>query len=237
LEAKQKQLTQDIKTAERRLAVERDDVRYEAVARQYGLLKQELRETEAAIGSKRQNSAPHRSIDDDVKVALELLDAITGLTAKAEARNALPDLVQRLGVRIGLTFAPGIKGTKRQVRVLVGGILAFGDQELPVPLFGRQRVDGLPVRPDSGQPEPDTTDRSFFAQQGGVVAVSGEEKPEMAPPGLFESQQEGISYTKKMSRSDRRWAFPNGHGSLRLFWMAIAQTVNFTADAFNGVRS
>jgi hypothetical protein len=51
LESKQKQLTQDIETAERRLAVERDDDRYEAVARQYGLLKQELRKAEAAIDS------------------------------------------------------------------------------------------------------------------------------------------------------------------------------------------
>jgi len=38
-------------------------------------------------------------------------------------------------------------------------------------------------------------------------------------------------YFRFSSRGDRRFAFPNDMGSLRLFWLTIAQTVSITADA------
>ncbi len=106
--------------------------------------------------------------------------------------------MQRLGLRIGLTFAPGIKGTKRRVRVLVGGILTFGDRELPVPLFGRQRVDG----PDLLASATGQTEELSFPAHGGVGTIPDETSPEMAPPGHFDSQREGISCTK-LSRGDK----------------------------------
>ncbi|HEY5311072.1 MAG TPA: hypothetical protein VIK18_01090 [Pirellulales bacterium] len=114
MEAKQKQLAQDVQTAERRMAVERDDDRYEAIASQHDLLKKDLQETELEIDSKRQINASVPSLAEDVTAAMSLLDQILGLTGDDYARESLPDLVRQLGVRIGLTFAAGIKGTKRK---------------------------------------------------------------------------------------------------------------------------
>jgi len=51
---------------------------------------------------------------------------------------------------------------------------------------------------------------------------------EMRKP--FDVLVEGL--VSNNSRGDRRWTFPNDIGSLRLFWLAIAQTVTFTGDAF-----
>ena len=51
--------------------------------------------------------------------------------------------------------------------------------------------------------------------------------PQMRKP--FDMLAEGLLVSS--SRGDRRLTFPNDMGSLRLFWLTIAQTVTFTADA------
>jgi len=48
-------------------------------------------------------------------------------------------MLERIGLRIGLSFEAGRKGT-RPVRKVVRGILALGDDPLPVPLYGEPRV-------------------------------------------------------------------------------------------------
>lgn len=48
-------------------------------------------------------------------------------------------MLERIGLRIGLYFEEGRKGT-RPVRKVVRGILALGDYPLPVPLYGEPRV-------------------------------------------------------------------------------------------------
>lgn len=229
LESKRNQLLQDVQTAERRMAVERDDQRYEAIARQYDQLRKEVRDTEAKLEAARRYAAPVVSIDDDVEAAMGLFDQITDLTTDESARSSLIELVNRLGLRVGLTFTASIKGSKREVRRLAGGIMTFNDAELPVPLFGRSRIDSPPGDGrDVPHKETASSDTNCSAQ-GGVVSVSGDEMPETAPPGLVESQQEGVSYTK-VNRGDRRCTFLNDSLGTRLLWSAIAQTIDFTAD-------
>ncbi len=197
LESKRNQLVQDIKTAERRMTVERDDARYEAIGRHFDQLRQDLRDTEAKIEASRQYAAPVRSIDDDVEAAMSLFKEITELNGDDSSRGTLMDLAKRLELRIGLTFTAGVKGRKREIRRLAGGVMTFGGNDLPVPLFGRNRIDASMTKDGLGQSDDQTTD--LCSAHRGVVSVSCDET---APPGLVEGQQEGVSYTK-LSRGDR----------------------------------
>jgi hypothetical protein len=60
----------------------------------------------------------------------------------ARARAQISPLLEKLGVRLGLTFTEAIKGRKRKVRKLVGGVMAFGGQLLPVPIHGANHCSG-----------------------------------------------------------------------------------------------
>jgi hypothetical protein len=104
-----------------------------------------------------------------------------------------------LGLRIGLTFEPVVKGRKRVIRKLARGCMVFADGRLPVPLFGKDNVhdrqigDGTSVEPATGQKE--------------EVAVTGTAcVPVQETDGdeclLIDGQPEGISFTK-VSRGER----------------------------------
>ena len=201
LEAQRRRQVLDLETIERRMAVERDDERYAAISRQFDLLGKELRDTEAKIGALSQETAAARTVDEDVDDAMQLFEEITALADDEASRIKTGEIARRIGLRIGLNFAAGVKGTKRQVRVLQGGVMTFGKDELPVPLFGSRRVgpnDGAAVV--EGPHDVQAAENCVLTQRG-VVSASGP-NPEAAPPRPFESRQEGISYTK-VSRGDR----------------------------------
>ena len=89
--------------------------------------------------------------------------------------------------------------TKRKFRVLKGGIMTFGNEKLPVPLFG---ADGWGRRAVLWSRNAGTkAEEDCVKTQPRVVFASGA-TPEAAPLGVFESRQEGTSYTK-VSRGDR----------------------------------
>ena len=105
------------------------------------------------------------------------------------------EALDNLGVRIGLNFAEGLTGKKRKVRRLIGGVLGFGDPELPVPMYGGQRLDGV-------SPEQHHVDRAA----GDQVHVGGNGDAAGYFPAADRSDknghQEGISYTK-VNRGDK----------------------------------
>lgn len=196
-----RQLTIDLATMDRRMAREGDDNRYAMIACQRDLLLKEISDIETKIGSLVQEMGTVRTVEADVDEAMRLFEEITALTEDDASRLKIGEIVRRIGLWIGLNYAAGVKGTKRQVRVLQGGIMTFGNEELPVRLFGNQRVD-----PNGGALTVDgrhevRTEEDCVQTQPGVVTASGP-MPEAAPPGPFESRQEGISYTK-VSRGDR----------------------------------
>ncbi len=67
------------------------------------------------------------------------LDDLTSLTVDANANQRIRQLVLRLGIFIGLEFEERQWG-KRPVRRLRRGVIAFGEDNLPVPIHGRNRV-------------------------------------------------------------------------------------------------
>ena len=155
------ELQSQLEVVSRRMAKEDDDARYEAIAREYDRLHREVRSIEAALKSERRASAPGRDapVQDEVEAAMSLLDDIQRITSDEEARAEINPLLEVLGVRVGLTFGASIKGKKRAVRRLLGGVIAFGGVPLPVRLHGVNNKE-VPATPpglircsDQGGPE------------------------------------------------------------------------------------
>jgi hypothetical protein len=175
LSAKLSELKGQLEVAGRRMAQERDDARYEAIAREYDRLHREVRATEAALESERRASAPRvaTTIQDEVDAALSLLDDIERITADDGARAEIHPMLEALGLRIGLTFGGAIKGRARVVRRLLGGVVSFNGAPLPVRLHG----------PDNREAIDEPRDSSVRQAQGDVEGELTESHDEPAGRG------------------------------------------------------
>jgi hypothetical protein len=78
-------------------------------------------------------------VEVEVEAALTLFDEIERLADDPTANEAINATLERIGLRIGLFFEEGWKGT-RKVRRVARGIIALGDLPLPVPLYGEASV-------------------------------------------------------------------------------------------------
>jgi hypothetical protein len=153
-------LQEQLATIEFRMAREREESIYDVLKRQYRIARSEMAAVEEAqrrLETERMTEAS-QSPESQAEAALGLLDDLTRITSDPAARAEINPLLQRLGLRIGLSFGSVIKGKKRVVRRLLSGRTVFGDGPLPVPLFGKDHVeDGphgcgqvLPLTADTG---------------------------------------------------------------------------------------
>jgi hypothetical protein len=171
LAAKLAELKGQMEVAGRRMATERDDARYEAIAREYDRLHAEVRSTEMALGSGHRASAMSvaTSIEEEVGAAMGLLEDVERITSDEGARAEVNALLGSLGLRIGLSFGSAIKGKQRVVRRLLGGVMVFGGAPLPVRLHGASNVEGESTTPwcSRGGAEPGVAERdNESADQG-----------------------------------------------------------------------
>jgi hypothetical protein len=74
------------------------------------------------------------------------IDDLAALAKDEKANQKIRDLVLRLGIFVGLEFEEGRWG-KRPIRRLRRGVIAFGEDNLPVPIHGHSRAN-LPA-PDA----------------------------------------------------------------------------------------
>ncbi len=136
--ATQKSLEGKIKDLERQLQVaaknytltENPDLRADA-ERIYGQVNADLARAKSEIQNLAQRQVAAKSVDDEVESAMRLLDRLREMTGNPALRAGIPGLLKDLGLFIGLNFADGIKGQKRHVRLLTGGVITFGDPPLP----------------------------------------------------------------------------------------------------------
>lgn len=228
LQCRQTDLQEQRDAIEYRMGRESDDLLYAALSRQYKAVVAELEAAAATIGrlEAEQTIVQAQAPEQQVEAALALLDDIGRITTDPQRRGAINGLLQRLGVRIGLQFVSTVKGKKRQVQQLVSGRLVFGDAPLPVPLFGKDNLEGpLPGRAgaritqpsevaDGGaeleQPSSEATTVIHAGTNEKMVDSLGENQtaeagvvPDLAagkgdrtPAWLDQSQPEGISTTK-----------------------------------------
>ncbi len=154
--ARVERLRQKVAQAPKRILEEDDDELRAALRAGFRELQKELAAAEKALADA-EKRMPHRepptNVEAEVEKAMALMDRIEAVCADPAAREDLNRLIQDLGVRIGLTFREG-RRNNRPVRVLQGGIVAFGNRPLPCTLrnsSGRPLAGGLPEPADDEQ--------------------------------------------------------------------------------------
>jgi hypothetical protein len=80
------------------------------------------------------------SPEEQVDAFRATIDDLAALAKDENANQKIRDLVLRLGIFVGLEFEEPRRG-KRPVRRLRRGVIAFGHDNLPVPLHGHSRAD------------------------------------------------------------------------------------------------
>ena len=157
--ARVERLRLKVAQAPKRILEEDDDELRAALRAGFRDLQAELAEAEKALAEV-EKRMPHReppaSVEVEVQKAIALTDRIETVCTDPTAREELNRLVQDLGIRIGLTFRDG-RRNNRPVRVLQGGIVAFGNRPLPCTLrnsSGRPLAGGLPEATDDGHEAP-----------------------------------------------------------------------------------
>jgi DNA invertase Pin-like site-specific DNA recombinase len=155
--ARVERLRQKVAQAPKRILEEDDEAMRAALRTGFRELQAELAEAEAAlteVDRRMPRREPPTSVEAEVAKALGLIDRIETVCSDPAAREAFNKLLSDLGVRIGLTFREG-RRNGRKVRVLQGGVMAFGNKPLPCTLrnsSGRPIAGGLPA-PDEADPQ------------------------------------------------------------------------------------
>jgi hypothetical protein len=127
LEAKIKDLERQQQAAAKNYTVAEDlDLRTQA-EKIYGQIKAELTIAKSELQELAEHQTSDKSVEDEVESAMGLLDRLRDLTSNPALRAGIPRLVKDLDLYIGLNFAEAIKGQKRRVRRLTGGVITFGD--------------------------------------------------------------------------------------------------------------
>jgi hypothetical protein len=137
-------LEDDIATAERRMATEKNDARYAAIAKTFDSLvteKDAVSRQIAELAAPKRAPATRATPEEQVDALMATIDDLAALAKDENANQKVRDLVLRLGIFVGLEFEERMWG-KRPIRALRRGVIAFGEENLPVPIHGRSRADG-----------------------------------------------------------------------------------------------
>ena len=136
-------LEDDIATPEWRMATEKNKVRYEAIAKTFDRLV----EDRAAVARQMAEYAVPTPVtkadltpEEQVDALMATIDGLAALAKHEKANSKIRERVLRLGIFVGLEFEERMWG-KRPIRALRRGVIAFGEDNLPVPIHGRRRAD------------------------------------------------------------------------------------------------
>jgi recombinase-like zinc beta ribbon protein len=138
VESRLESLRREEATITRNLARASDNAMFAAI-------EHELRATQGSIARLTQelNAITKKGSNEDydpekkVDAALGVYDFINRVVDDPTKRADVPKLLNILGFRMGLVFCDGVKGRTRKVRVLKGGVIVTGSNELPVQLYGK----------------------------------------------------------------------------------------------------
>lgn len=245
LESSVATLRANLATAERRMAIEEDEDDARAFRTQVHSLRVELRAAEAKLAEWQRTNSAHETpfdLDNAVSSSLRLFEQLSKAAEDRSARAAVNQLVTSLGLRIGLSFRGQIKGVKREVRVLDGGVIAFGNRQLPVPLFGGAAVSRIPHSIGSQRTLAATLDgrtQEVSCRTSQAIAGQGDSAMEVDIPAP-DCHLEGNSSTKvNRGKPTRAELFRDAIRSLDVTNLAIlrqamqASNANHLGDARN----
>lgn len=146
------ELDQDLGTARQRMAKEKDDARYEALARAFDEIRAERDQAAHRVEELTKRPAVVTvavSPEEKVDALMLAIDELAAVTVDETARQRIRPLVLQLGIWIGLDFEGYTKG-KRPLRRVRRGVIAFGQENLPVRVHGAQHVaveEAVPAAP------------------------------------------------------------------------------------------
>ena len=133
----------DAEVSERRMASEKNDERYEALARQFDRFRSQAKRFSEEISKIEAAKTRLGNVDSNAGL-LEIFDWSDDVLTRLD-RSKMPLLFNRLGMQIGLWFKEGKLGEKRRVRVLTHGLIAFGNRPLPVGRLGKNSMGNTSV--------------------------------------------------------------------------------------------
>jgi hypothetical protein len=200
-------LSQERETIGARMAREQNDDRYAMIASEFDRVVAELRGAQQQLAEMERNSAPPVSEAVRVDQAMTFVENVLRVCDDSSARAELQPILKKLDLWIGLDFTSTLKGKKREVRRLTGGLFAFGAENLPVKLFGRDHVSENGI--DHGQsPEIQPTTEEISHESVGITGPSSPLAPDTSaaallsrPLGSTLRHQEAVSFTK-VNRGD-----------------------------------
>ena len=180
LENRIAQLENDLAKAKRNLAIEEDPGLREAVRDEYRQINQQLSDAKQQRDEITRPAASAGSVEAEVDQAMALLDDIDRITTDPSARADIPRIVNQLQLWVGLNFVEGIKGKKRRVRRLTGGVIGFG----PMTISGAVA--------DTKTDEPATLPAPG---DGTAMAQNQQDAGWAVQPADDENRRDGISFT------------------------------------------
>ncbi len=71
---------------------------------------------------------------------MALLDDTDRIISDPRARAEVNILLKRLGLFVGLNFGPAKSNRRKGSRALQSGVIALGEENLPVPIHGRENA-------------------------------------------------------------------------------------------------
>lgn len=143
LEVRVESLKDELATVQYRMAREKDDTLYAGLAEEHRTINANLADAERKLTAHHRLAPAPQAADPEVEVAaaMSFLQSLERAANDPLARGEINSLLRELGVMIGLTFTSAIKGKKRVVRRLASGVMVFGGDPLPVPLYGRDNAE------------------------------------------------------------------------------------------------
>jgi hypothetical protein len=205
LEKQIRELRVNQKTAERHFATEVDDALRQVLRDQVREIKSELDLAESQLNThvaRQPRKVPSATPDLAVEEAMALLDNIEHVATDKTARTEINPLMERLGIRIGLEFVSVTKGTKRSVRKLAGGVIAFGNADLPVKIHGDSNAEPKAHGPGCASQNGPAQTPAIHGQNAIEMADDGTQSgPSSASVLPTLRRKEGISLTK-VNRGD-----------------------------------
>jgi hypothetical protein len=137
------ELEDNIATARLRMTTEKDQARYEAIAQTFDSLMAEkaaVARQVAELATPKPVTKTSLSLEEQVDALMATIDDLSALANDESANQKIRDMVLRLGIFIGLEFEERMWG-KRPIRALRRGVIAFGEDNLPVQIHGRSWAD------------------------------------------------------------------------------------------------
>ncbi len=138
------QLDQDLGTARQRMAREKDDARYDALAKAFDEIRTERDQAARRVEELTKRPAAVTvavSPEEKVDALMLAIDELAAVTTDETARERIRPVVLRLGIWIGFDYEGYTKGKgKRPFRRLRRGVIAFGQENLPIRVHGARHV-------------------------------------------------------------------------------------------------